>query len=150
MSQKCFDKIYGKCCKIFITHLTSRLCFYPAKKLFWFASMFLFFKLSLWRNLYHINRLLIYKKINKASLYVIEICVSHYATELEWIWFLWIGIWNLNYVKQETPFQAFSYKFCEFSHNYSFWDFMLIKSALLNVIKNHKFDSFKTHKSFFL
>ena len=92
---------------------------------------------------------MIYKKINKASLYVIEICVSHYATELEWIWFLWIGIWNLNYVKQEAPFQAFSYKFCEFSHNYSFWDFMLIKSALLNVIKNHKFDSFKTHKSFF-
>ena len=114
MSQKCFDKIYSKCCKIFITHLTSRLCFYPAKTLFWFSSMFLFFKLSLWRNLYHINRLLIYKKINKASLYVIEICVSHYATELEWIWFLWIISETWTMLNKRLYFRRFLTSFVNF------------------------------------
>ena len=114
MSQKCFDKIYSKCCKIFITHLTSRLCFYPAKKLFWFSSMFLFFRLSLWRNLYHINRLLIYKKINKASLYVIEICVSHYATELEWIWFLWIISETWTMLNKRLYFRRFLTSFVNF------------------------------------
>ena len=114
MSQKCFDKIYSKCCKIFITYLTSRLCFYPAKKLFWFSSMFLFFKLSLWRNLYHINRLLIYRKINKASLYVIEICVSHYATELEWIWFLWIISETWTMLNKRLYFRRFLTSFVNF------------------------------------
>ena len=42
------------------------------------------------------------------------------------IWFLWIGIRNLYYVKKETLSQAFSCKFCESLHNDDFWDFLWI------------------------
>ena len=66
------------------------------------------------------------KKNNKACLYVIDICISYPAIELESIWFLWIGIWNLYYAKKETLSQAFSYKFCEFLHNDDFWYFLRI------------------------
>ena len=75
------------------------------------------------------NRLLIYKKNNKACLYVIAICIC--AIELESIWFLWIGIWNLYYAKKETLSQAFSYKLCEFLHNDGFWDFLRIMLQVL-------------------
>ena len=81
----------------------------------------------MWRKpLSHKSSIDLQKNINMACLYVREIRVSHCATELEWIWFLWIGISNLHYVKKETLFQTFSNKFCEFLHNDGFWDFMRI------------------------
>ena len=42
------------------------------------------------------------------------------------IWFSWIGIWNLYYVKKETLYRAFSFKFCESLHNDGFWEFLRI------------------------
>ena len=136
MSQKYLDKLYSKCCKIFKAYLTSKLCSYPFE-----CSYFL--KLSLWcRSLSNKSSIDLQKKINKTCLYVIVICVSHCAIELDWIWFLWIGIWNLCYVKKETLFQTFSHKLCEFLHNDAFWDFvgiilqifgwLLLDSLLLN------------------
>ena len=77
----------------------------------------------MWRKLCHRNCLLIYKKINKACLYVIEICVSHCATELKCIWLLWIGI-NLYYVNKRDS--GVFLQVCEFLHNDDFWDFLWI------------------------
>ena len=82
MSQKYSDKLYSKCCKIFKAYLTSKPCsYYPALKLL----LLIFFNVLYVcdTNLYHINRPLISNKVNKAFLFVIDICVSHCANELE-------------------------------------------------------------------
>ena len=157
MSQKYVDKLYSKCCKIFKVCLTCRkLCFDSS------AKLLLLILLSAVTYIFITQIVYWFTKSIKACLYVIEIRVSYCATELEWIWFLWIGIWNLYYVKTETLSQVFSYNFCEFLHNDSFWGFFsnyftnlwmpasrffVVEPAFCERDKNHKFDNFKAHKN---
>ena len=154
MSQKYVDKLYSKCCKIFKGCLTCRkLCFDSS------AKLLLLILLSAVTYIFITQIVYWFTKSIKACLYVIEIRVSYCATELEWIWFLWIGIWNLYYVKTETLSQVFSYNFCEFLHNDGFWGFFsnyftnlwmpasrffVVEPAFCERDKNHKFDNFKT------
>ena len=129
--QKCLDKLYSKCCKIFKAYLAShRVNFVltqPRNYYFWFSWVFLFLKNKFVMQIF-ITWIIYWftKKVNKACLHVIEICVSYCAIELEWIRCLWTRIWNLYHVKKEALSQAFSYKFCEFLHNNGFWDFLQI------------------------
>ena len=141
--QKCLDKLYSQCCKIFKVYLTNpdsnaklllliffecsyflRTSLWRKSLSFWlnceiitcdFFECSYFLRISLWlKSLSHKSSIDLQKKIKKACLYVIEICVSYCAIELEWI-----GIWSLYYIKKEV----FSYKFCEFLHNDGFETF---------------------------
>ena len=148
--QKYLDKLYSKCCKIFKAYLTSRRVNFVLTQL---------------RNYYSwCSWVLLLKSLSHKSSIDLQKQLRQLLCNWIRIWFSWIGIWNLYYVKKETLSQAFSFMFCESLHDDGFWDFLrivlhifgrlLLVFLLLNRRfcerdKSYKFDNFKTHKNLF-